>query len=446
MRLNDWGFWVMLAAAGSVACGATTSDPAETSEMSGSGNTGFDSGGTKGDDGTGSPSGMGGSGGPASGTGGTGGTGGFPIGSGGVAGQSIAPVAVPACDEGEAVDLAPRETAERLAQLFWRQAAPESLLEAAEDEGLNTTGAVACFAREMLEDTRADEGIGDFFAGWLDIGKPDEPQQDPEYVPELTPEIVEEAHVEAVRFALEIWRSQKGTLTELLLSSRASVSEELAPFYGTGSETGFIDLGDERAGVLSQLYFLITRTSKAHGSPTQRGSDMNQMLGCIGIPGAPLAETSVVPAEFEATTRQWYQETHVTDPACAGCHQVLDSPGFVFEHFDVMGRYRTMEAGMPIDATGRLPLPDIPNPEVTGHAEAMRALAESPTVRRCFASHFYGYALGSLSGERAYGASVSGEEHADFVEYLAARASVDDGFALTELFLAAVETEAFLAP
>ncbi len=412
MRLSDLAAGVTLAATTFVGC-ATTSDPAEMEDTLGSGNTGIDSDGTEGD--------------------------------GGDGGESIIPVTASACDQGERVDLVPAETAERLARLFWQQSAPESLIQAAVDDGLRTTGAVACFAREMLGDTRADEGIGDFFEGWLDIDKADQPQQSPEYVPEFTPEIVEVAHVEAVRFALNVWRRSSGTLTELLLSSHASVSEELAPFYGTGDETGWIDLGAERSGILSQLYFLITRTSKAHGSPTQRGNDMAQMLGCIAAP--PMAvESTVVPPEFEATTRQWYEETHSVDPTCAKCHDLMDSPGFVFEHFDVMGRYRTMEAGMPVDATGRLPIADLPNQQVTGHAAAMRALAESATVRLCFASHFYGYALGSLRGERAYAASVNGAENADIVEHLAARASMNEGFDLTELFLATVETEAFLAP
>jgi hypothetical protein len=174
---------------------------------------------------------------------------------------------------------------------------------------------------------------------------------------------------------------------------------------------------------------------------------MGQMLGCMLIPISPMVMEGIfVPVEFEGTTRQWYEETHSTDPTCVSCHALMDSPGFVFEHFDGMGRHRTMEAGVAIDAMGRLPVADLPNPQVTGHAAAMRALSESPRVRRCFASHFYGYALGSLRGERAYAASLGSEQDANVIEYLAARASTDEAFDLTELFLAAVETEAFLAP
>jgi len=83
---------------------------------------------------------------------------------------------------------------------------------------------------------------------------------------------------------------------------------------------------------------------------------------------------------------------------------------------------------------------------VSGHNAAMQALAESTQVRRCFASQWYGYALGSLRGVRAYAADLDDGASADWVDYLVARASTNQDFDLTELFLAAVESEEFLAP
>jgi hypothetical protein len=85
-------------------------------------------------------------------------------------------------------------------------------------------------------------------------------------------------------------------------------------------------------------------------------------------------------------------------------------------------------------------------PVVSGHAAAMRALSESLQVRRCFARHYYAYTLASLRDERAYATLGEDEQNVDVIEYLAARASANEDFDLTELFLAAVETEAFLAP
>jgi hypothetical protein len=46
---------------------------------------------------------------------------------------------------------------------------------------------------------------------------------------------------------------------------------------------------------------------------------------------------------------------HRSDPACANCHSRIDPLGFALENFDVLGRWRTEDAGKPIDAKGELP-------------------------------------------------------------------------------------------
>ena len=42
-------------------------------------------------------------------------------------------------------------------------------------------------------------------------------------------------------------------------------------------------------------------------------------------------------------------------PACAGCHNLMDPVGFALEKYDAIGRSRTREDGVPVDATGSLP-------------------------------------------------------------------------------------------
>ena len=69
-----------------------------------------------------------------------------------------------------------------------------------------------------------------------------------------------------------------------------------------------------------------------------------------------------VPALDENEAGSLDQETmrtrlqrHREDPACAGCHNIMDPIGFAMESFDGIGRYRKKdEAGMPIDASGEL--------------------------------------------------------------------------------------------
>ena len=46
---------------------------------------------------------------------------------------------------------------------------------------------------------------------------------------------------------------------------------------------------------------------------------------------------------------------HRDNPACSGCHQLMDPVGFSLENYDAVGRWRTAEDGKPIDAAGGLP-------------------------------------------------------------------------------------------
>jgi hypothetical protein len=47
---------------------------------------------------------------------------------------------------------------------------------------------------------------------------------------------------------------------------------------------------------------------------------------------------------------------HRKTPVCAGCHSMIDPPGFALENFDAVGRWREIdEEYRPIDASGTLP-------------------------------------------------------------------------------------------
>src|SRR6185503_4276461 len=46
---------------------------------------------------------------------------------------------------------------------------------------------------------------------------------------------------------------------------------------------------------------------------------------------------------------------HRDNPACSGCHQLMDPIGFAMENYDAIGRWRIAEQGTPIDTSGGLP-------------------------------------------------------------------------------------------
>ena len=79
----------------------------------------------------------------------------------------------------------------------------------------------------------------------------------------------------------------------------------------------------------------------------------------LGAPPPP--PPAVVPQIEENTPGQQPRslrarlEQHRANPVCASCHAKMDPIGFALEPFDAVGRWRTTDAGLPIDASGALP-------------------------------------------------------------------------------------------
>jgi hypothetical protein len=48
-------------------------------------------------------------------------------------------------------------------------------------------------------------------------------------------------------------------------------------------------------------------------------------------------------------------EQHRANAVCASCHSRMDPIGFALENYNGVGKWRTEDAGSPIDATGKLP-------------------------------------------------------------------------------------------
>ena len=53
------------------------------------------------------------------------------------------------------------------------------------------------------------------------------------------------------------------------------------------------------------------------------------------------------------TVRQ-QMEAHRNNPSCSGCHSLMDPIGFSLDNFNAIGQWSTMDAGTPLDASGKL--------------------------------------------------------------------------------------------
>jgi hypothetical protein len=171
--------------------------------------------------------------------------------------------------------------------------------------------------------------------------------------------------------------------------------------------------------------------NQAEGSPTLRGKFIREWLMCTSVPPPPKGVnfTLADPPADKPTTKRQRLEAHRSDPTCAGCHSLMDPMGLPLESFDAIGRFRTMDHGLPVDPTGEV------NGVAVADARARgEAMAESKLIANCMVRRFYNYAVGYE--QRDVDGSVVNALAASFES---------SGYQLRDLVVATVTHDAFSA-
>jgi hypothetical protein len=92
-------------------------------------------------------------------------------------------------------------------------------------------------------------------------------------------------------------------------------------------------------------------------------------------PNVPALEESNKGAESAAKSVRDQLELHRTNQPCAGCHRVIDPPGFALENYNSVGQWRAaMENGAKIDANGVL----ADGSKISGPVELRQAILTHP--------------------------------------------------------------------
>jgi hypothetical protein len=152
--------------------------------------------------------------------------------------------------------------------------------------------------------------------------------------------------------------------------------------------------GQRGAGVLTQASFLTLTAPHAGIEPIKRGRYVRQVLLCERLPSPPADIPSIDAVKLPATASERDRlAAHRADPACNGCHQLLDEVGFAFSGYDRLGANRTRDdGGNPIDTRGRLIGFD--PPEFDGARALGAKLRQSPKLGLCVATQMYRFGLG----------------------------------------------------
>jgi hypothetical protein len=211
----------------------------------------------------------------------------------------------------------------------------------------------------MIDDPRSDAFIENFTGQWLNVRG----IQASEPVVDLFPDF-DSTLREAYRREIELFFGsvihEDRSILDLLTADYTFVNERLAKHYGIpdvyGSQFRRVNLGPEldvRRGLLGKGALLTITSEAARTSPVKRGKWFLETFFGSGPPDPPPGvNTDLTPAEGEAPkTLRARLEAHHTNPTCASCHNIFEPMGFAMENLDAVGKWRTEDAGSPIDAT-----------------------------------------------------------------------------------------------
>jgi hypothetical protein len=152
-----------------------------------------------------------------------------------------------------------------------------------------------------------------------------------------------------------------------------------------------------RYGLLTMAGFTAAHSSEIQSSPVKRGAWVRSQLLCTALPPPP--DDLGVITEPEAVEGQSTAEAfaiHRDQPACAGCHTLIDPVGVPFEFYDEMGRYRTTDRGVPVEAPGELTGTSAVGVALNGPQEFVTALAALPEAQACAVNQWFRYGMGRL--------------------------------------------------
>ena len=272
------------------------------------------------------------------------------------------------------------ELASRLSFFLWGSIPDDQLLDLAERGKLKDPAVLDQQVRRMFADPRSKAMVSNFGGQWLSLRNIRAVSPDPKVFPDFDEELREAFRQEAQLFLESQLREDRSAL-DLLNANYTFVNERLARQYGIpnvyGSRFRRVTLTDDaRRGLLGQGNFLAVTSRTTRTSPVLRGKWVLENL--LGAPPPPPPPN--IPALKEKgengklLTMRQQMEQHRANPACAICHSRMDPIGFALDNFDAIGKWRTTDAGSPLDVSGVMP----DGAKFQGPVELRQALLSRP--------------------------------------------------------------------
>jgi mono/diheme cytochrome c family protein len=265
----------------------------------------------------------------------------------------------PGAEAGKAHLISDVELASRLSFFLWSTIPDAELLDLAERGRLKDSSVLEHQVRRMLDDPRADALVSNFAGQWVHLRNVETVKPDPVIFP-FDEALRQSFLTETALFVSSIFREDR-SLLDLLSADYTFVNQRLAEHYGIprvyGSQFRRVTLTDvNRRGLLGHGSVLTVTSYPNRTSVVQRGKwILENLLGTPPPPPPPdVPELKAAPHGKVLSMREQMQ-VHRANAVCAACHGRMDPIGFALENYDAVGRWRSEDAGAPIDASGTLP-------------------------------------------------------------------------------------------
>ena len=235
----------------------------------------------------------------------------------------------------------------------------------------------------MVADPRSSALTTNFAGQWLQLRNLETIVQPGDPYARAFDESLRQGFLDETELFVDSILREDRSLVDLLTADYTFLNERVARHYGMMSVQGShfrrvaYPEGSPRRGLLGHGSVLTLTSHAIRTSPVNRGKwILDNIMGTPPPdppPNIPALDDRKTQAKVASLRER--MSAHRANPACASCHNVIDPAGFALEHFDAIGRWRTVdESYNPIDASGTLP----DGTEFDGAEELTAALVRRP--------------------------------------------------------------------
>lgn len=282
-----------------------------------------------------------------------------------------------------------------------------ALLDAAEKGELNDPAKLKAQVLRLLAKPESGAGMKRFFEENFRADLVLDATKDEKIHPDFTDQIRQDMVEEFRRFVQSILWSGEGKLADFLSAPHTVTNKRLASYYGLSggaSDTEWKKTeapGQFRSGFLTMGTFAATFGHEVDTDIVKRGRFVREALLCDTLPAPPANVNAFAPAPDGKVLNRDRMIAHFTNPSCAACHELMDPLAFGLEHYDSIGRFRSVDplSQKPIDASGYLLEEDGTKHTFSNPQELAKVILDTPRAHTCFASTLQMFLTGKSSQE-----------------------------------------------